>query len=81
MPLLLNVLRNTNTSEYHKLHAKVMECAGLIGNVIFCQPSMCCSCTSPAIAVRREVFQVDAGTFVQILIQIQSMFFMLSHVT
>jgi len=31
MPLLLNVLRNANTSEYRKLRAKAMECAGLIG--------------------------------------------------
>ncbi|KAI9441935.1 ARM repeat-containing protein [Lactarius indigo] len=30
MPLLLNVLRNANTSEYRKLRAKAMECAGLI---------------------------------------------------
>ena len=38
MLLLLNVLRNANTSEYRKLRAKAMECAGLIGNVIFRQP-------------------------------------------
>ena len=81
MLLLLNVLRNANTSEYRKLRAKAMECAGLIGNVIFCQPSACCSCASPAIAVRRKVFRVDAGAFVEILIRIQSMFFMLSRVT
>ncbi|KAI0253631.1 armadillo-type protein [Lactifluus subvellereus] len=30
MPLLLNVLRNANSSEYRKLRAKAMECAGLI---------------------------------------------------
>ncbi|GBE80930.1 Importin subunit beta-3 [Sparassis crispa] len=30
MPLLLNVLRNANTSEYRKLRVKAMECAGLI---------------------------------------------------
>ena len=33
MPLLLNVLRNANTSEYRKLRAKAMECAGLIGTL------------------------------------------------
>ena len=37
MLLPLNVLRNTNTSEYCKLCAKAKECAGLIGNVISCQ--------------------------------------------
>ncbi|KAA1478264.1 ARM repeat-containing protein [Dentipellis sp. KUC8613] len=30
MPLLLNVLRNANGTEYRKLRAKAMECAGLI---------------------------------------------------
>ncbi|KAJ7634928.1 armadillo-type protein [Roridomyces roridus] len=30
MPLLLNVLRNADGSEYQKLRAKAMECAGLI---------------------------------------------------
>lgn len=31
MPLLLNVLRNANSSDHYKLRAKAMECAGLIG--------------------------------------------------
>ncbi|KIK93959.1 hypothetical protein PAXRUDRAFT_33792 [Paxillus rubicundulus Ve08.2h10] len=30
MPLLLNVLRNANSSDHHKLRVKAMECAGLI---------------------------------------------------
>ncbi|KAG1895848.1 armadillo-type protein [Suillus fuscotomentosus] len=30
MPLLLNVLRNANSSDHYKLCAKAMECAGLI---------------------------------------------------
>ncbi|KAF8637684.1 hypothetical protein AX16_010759 [Volvariella volvacea WC 439] len=30
MPLLLNVLRNANGPDHHKLRAKAMECAGLI---------------------------------------------------
>lgn len=30
MPLLLNVLRNANSSDHYKLRAKAMECAGLI---------------------------------------------------
>ncbi|EIW80155.1 ARM repeat-containing protein [Coniophora puteana RWD-64-598 SS2] len=30
MPLLLNVLRNANSPEYHKIRVKAMECAGLI---------------------------------------------------
>ncbi|KAF9218740.1 ARM repeat-containing protein [Gyrodon lividus] len=30
MPLLLNVLRNANSADYHKLRVKAMECAGLI---------------------------------------------------
>ncbi|KIJ63543.1 hypothetical protein HYDPIDRAFT_92367 [Hydnomerulius pinastri MD-312] len=30
MPLLLNVLRNANSADHHKLRVKTMECAGLI---------------------------------------------------
>ncbi|KAF9236016.1 armadillo-type protein [Melanogaster broomeanus] len=30
MPLLLNVLRNANSADHHKLRVKAMECAGLI---------------------------------------------------
>jgi hypothetical protein len=41
MPLLLNVLRNANTSEYRKLRAKAMECAGLIG--MLAVVSLCCT--------------------------------------
>ena len=42
---------------------------------------MCFSCASPAIVVRCKVFRADAGAFVKILIQIQSMCSMFSHVT
>ena len=31
MPLLLDILRNADGSEYYKLRVKAMECAGLIG--------------------------------------------------
>ena len=31
MPLLLNVLRNTDGPDYRRLRVKAMECAGLIG--------------------------------------------------
>lgn len=31
MPLLLDILRNADGPEYHKLRVKAMECAGLIG--------------------------------------------------
>ena len=31
MPLLLNVLRNSDGLDYRKLRVKAMECAGLIG--------------------------------------------------
>ena len=35
MPLLLNVLRNANGPDYRKLRVKAMECAGLIGMLVF----------------------------------------------
>ena len=35
MPLLLNVLRNANGPDYRKLRVKAMECAGLIGMLMF----------------------------------------------
>ena len=73
MPLLLNVLRNANTSEYRKLRAKAMECAGLIGMLEISLPVCCTSLIEfSAIAVGREVFRADAGAFVELLIRIQS---------
>jgi hypothetical protein len=33
MPLLLNVLRNADRPEHHRLRIKAMECAGLVGRV------------------------------------------------
>jgi hypothetical protein len=73
MPLLLNVLRNANTSEYRKLRAKAMECAGLIGLLAYhiSLPHVTYDGSS-AIAVGREVFRADAGAFVELLIRIQS---------
>jgi importin-5 len=56
MPLLLNVLRNTELGpEYRRLRIKAMECAGLI-----------------AIAVGRDTFRPDAGLMVECLLKLQS---------
>ena len=35
MPLLLSVLRNADEPDFRKLRVKAMECAGLIGKVVF----------------------------------------------
>ncbi|KAH9167134.1 ARM repeat-containing protein [Lactarius sanguifluus] len=74
MPLLLNVLRNANTSEYRKLRAKAMECcwSHRYSLTISYQPSALLMLFSSAIAVGREVFRADAGAFVELLIRIQT---------
>lgn len=73
MPLLLNILQNAGGSEYRKLRAKAMECAGLIGRSSCDVASLITHERLIAIAVGRDVFRPDANTFIELLMRIQSM--------
>jgi hypothetical protein len=54
MPLLLNVVRNADRTEHHRLRTKAMECGGLVGRV-FNNPFIPFLTLSEAIAVGRDV--------------------------
>jgi hypothetical protein len=82
MPLLLNVLRNTNGDDYRKLRVKAMECTGLIGSSFVAISMICfyvCSCV--AIAVGRDIFRPDENTLVELLMRIQSAFALFTFLT
>lgn len=77
MPLLMNVLQNANAPEYKKLRVKAMECAGLIGialNILKFKPLT--EQFYIAIAVGRDIFRPDASNFVQLLMRIQSKYYL-----
>ena len=73
--LLLDILRNADGSEYHKLRVKAMECACLIGQSVggyeVSLPDAMCT----AIAVEYDVLLPDSTVLIEQLIRIQCQFY------
>jgi hypothetical protein len=75
MPLLLDILRNADGSEYYKLRVKAMECAGLIGQSIGRVCGRFPDVVYTAIAVGQDVFLPDSPVLIELLMRIQSQYY------